>query len=131
MQEQPRKQAQDRLAEGQTIFGPPQVTSFDNAFPQIATLNIVATEHGHEVVYGDNTCTYARSVGEFIRCSNCFCNGGFPIARLLREMSERKEIHREDTIRCIGHETSPKGKRVYKKCMNSLHVVVDISYKDS
>ena len=125
---EPRKQAQDRLTEGQTIFGPPQVTSFEKAFPQIATLKIVATESGHEVRYDDNTSTYDR-IGEYINCSNAFCNGGFHIAPLVREMVAKMETHKEGYILCKGNETSPKGRRIYKKCMNGLSVVIDITYK--
>lgn len=126
---QPRKQAQDRLSEGQTIFGPPQVTSFETAFPQIATLKIVATESGHEVRYGDNTHTYTGSIGEYINCSNAFCDGGYHIAQLIREMVAKKETHRESTLLCKGNETSPKGHRIYKKCMNGLSVDIEITYK--
>jgi hypothetical protein len=128
MRDQLRKQAQDRLTEGQTIFGPPRVSSFSQVFPQIEGLKIVATESGHEVNYGQNTQTYTGSVGEYIRCSNHFCNGGFKIAEVIRQMTKINEPHREDTLICGGSETSPKGRRVYKRCMNSLRVVVDIKY---
>lgn len=123
-----RKQAQDRLGEGQTIFGPPQVTSFEKSFPQIAKICIVATESGHEVNYGNNTHTYTGSIGEFIRCSNALCNGGFRIADVFRDMVSKQESHREDALLCGGNETSPKGKRILKRCCNSLSVVIDIEY---
>lgn len=129
MKDQPRRQAQDRLTEGQTIFGPPQVTTFDKAFPEIAELKIVATESGHEVNHGPTTQTYTGAVGEFIRCSNHFCNGGFRIADVIREMRRHGETHKEATLLCGGNETSAKGRRVYKKCMNSLQVVVDTKYR--
>ena len=125
-----RKQAQDRLGLGQTVFGPPQLTSFGEAFPQIQTIQVVATESGQDVNWDRNTHTYSGTLDEYIRCSNTLCNGGFRIADLIRDMVTKHDTHRDDTLLCGGNETSPGGRRIYKPCSNSLQIAVDITYKE-
>lgn len=121
--------ASDVFNQTTPFFG--QKVSFEKAFPDIADLRVTVTENGYGVTEGFDTQTYLKSVGEFVNCSNSSCyNGGFSLGNVIREMVRQKKTHAEEHHACQGYEGSPKGRKRYRSCINSFHIVADIKYKE-
>ena len=105
--------------------------SFEEAFPEIEDLTVEVEETGHGVGEWNRKRIYRKQYlpGEYIDCSNPLCyNGGFSIGSILREMVKKKQTELETSKLCQGHEGSPKGRRIYRKCMNFFKVKVSIKY---
>jgi len=124
-----RKSALDFFNEGEGIG---KKVTFKEAFPEIQELNIEIIESGKGVGEWNEKGTYTLDFppAEFIDCSNKLCfKGGLRIADIIHEMAINKTEHCEKCESCFGNETSPKGSKIYKKCLNSFEVKVDIKYK--
>ena len=107
---------------------------FDEAFPEIEDLKVEITESGEGVSEWSHKRIYTKKYfpGEYIDCSNSLCyNGGVSIGSILRGMVVSKQTTLEDSKLCQGSEGSPKGRRIYRKCLNSFKIKVEIKYKDA
>jgi hypothetical protein len=99
---------------------------FEEAFPQIDSVDVDAAEGG----YGPTTRAY-WSGGEYVDCSNSLCyNGGVSIGRMLRTMVADGLTQSTFNELCQGNEASPKGRKVYRKCLHHFEVRITVTYKD-
>jgi hypothetical protein len=128
---EPRKKASDVFNETNYVFG--KKVRFGEAFPEIEDLRVEVTEEGRDIIGSSGKSIYTKEYfpGEFINCSNSSCyNGGFSIGSILREMEKNKQTEFETRKGCQGNEGSPKGKRIYRKCLNSFQIKVSIKYRE-
>lgn len=124
-----RKKAMDVFRESNFLFS--EKVQFEEAFPMIEEINIEVKENGHGVYQWNENSHYSKSYipGEYINCKNPLCyNGGFSIGSILREMIAMRQTNLETVKICQGHEGSPKGRKIYRKCLNSFHIKVFIKY---
>jgi len=123
-----REKAQDVFNQSDYVFA--QKTTFENAFPEIEHCIVEVHESGYgRSGRGEETHRY-RNPGEYINCSNPVCyNGGFNIGGPIREMVRSRETHREGSALCQGNEGSPKGRRIYGKCMNFFKYQITVKYR--
>jgi hypothetical protein len=101
---------------------------FNEAFPEIEEIRVEVQETG----YGTPNYmgVYDKRVGEFVDCSNSQCyNGGVSVGHIIREMVRERETDREASAICRGNEASPKGRRVYRKCLNQFSLKISLTYK--
>lgn len=122
-----RKKVQDVFNKTEFVFS--TKTTFEKAFPQIKDISVVVTESGVGV-YGNDLSYYNKQhLGEYIKCSNSLCyNGGFSIGHIIRDMVHNKEVDKESSKLCQGNEGSPKGRRIYRKCLNIFKYKIHIDY---
>lgn len=126
-----RQKASDVFRESNLAFA--KKVSFDEAFPEIEDLTVEVEESGHGVSDWHRKSTYRKQnlPGQYIDCSNPLCyNGGFSIGLILRQMVRNKQTELETSKLCQGNEGSPKGRRIYGKCMNFFEIKVSIKYKE-
>lgn len=126
-----RQKASDVFRESNFLFG--RKVGFDEAFPQIEDLIVEVEESGRGIDEWNRKSMYRKEYfpGEYVDCSNSLCyNGGFSIGSILREMVSKKQTELQTSRHCQGHEGSPKGKRIYRKCTNHFTIRVSITYKD-
>lgn len=126
-----RQKASDVFRETNFIFS--EKGSFDEAFPEIEDLTVEVEKSGEGVKEWNHKSVYRMQnfPGEYINCNNPLCyNGGFAIGSILREMVRNKQLELETSKFCIGNEGSPKGRIIYRKCLNSFNVKVTIKYKE-
>lgn len=123
-----RKKASDVFRDTQFVFG--RKVPFSTAFPQVRHVQVLIEESGEGISEANHK--RARSgdtLGEFVDCSNPRCyNGGVCVGSVLREMVAAGETTREFEAVCQGSEGSPKGRRVYRKCLNEFRVRIEIQY---
>ena len=127
-----RQKASDVFRESEFVFA--QKVSFEEAFPEIEDLTVEVEESGHGVSEWNRKRTYRKQnfPGEYIDCSNPLCyNGGFSIGSILREMVRNRQTELETSKLCQGNEGSPKGRRIYRKCMNFFKIKVSIKYREA
>jgi len=127
-----RKKASDIFNESELVFV--KKVPFDEAFPEIEDLKIEVEEWGDGVDELNGKSIYQKQnfPGEYIDCSNPFCyNGGFSIGKIIHKMYRNKQTELETTELCQGYEGSPKGRRKYRRCLNSFKIKVSIKYKDN
>ena len=102
---------------------------FAEAFPSIATLNIVVDERpasGGDVWHG--TFDLASPPGLFIRCHNPRCHrGGFNIGDVLSDMVSQRVIERKIHLLCPGDEGSPEGEHG-PHCLRTANIVIQITF---
>jgi len=125
-----RPKASEVFASANLVFG--QKVGFAQAFPEIKSLAVSVIETGH-VRYGGERTHHRneKSAGEYIDCSNSLCyNGGISLGSHLREMVRERKTKLEFTDICKGNEGSPKGRRVYRKCVNFFRGTISIEYHD-
>jgi len=124
-----RKKASDIYRESNYVFA--KKVPFEQAFPQIEDLRVEIEES----LYGSKkqAARYEKDgLEEYFDCSNILCHGGgISIGGIIRKMVQKNETHFEDIDICVGHEASPKGRRIYRKCMHSFKVVIDIKYRSA
>ena len=125
-----RKKAQDVFNETNFLFS--QKGSFEESFPEIASINVQVIEKGHGVDEWTNPRRFSiGNIGEYINCSNTPCyNGGFSIGSIIRGMVYKKETHSDGDKPCQGYEGSPKGRIRYRSCTNYFHFTIEIKYKE-
>lgn len=123
-----RKKAQEVFNVTNYVFV--QKTTFEKAFPQIKSISVEITESGNGLYQGQHTSNYSGyDLSEYINCSNSICyNGGFSIGEVIREMVRKRETDKEGEAICQGHEGSPKGRRIYRKCLNEFSYNIHIDF---
>jgi hypothetical protein len=123
-----RKAAQQSFEQSQLVLG--QKAEFGVAFPEVESCLVTVEESGQGIQAWEKGHPRGhRNPGEYIDCHNPLCNGGFLIGSIIRDMVRNRETGKEDVAYCFGHETSPKGRRVYGRCKNSFQYKVTITYK--
>lgn len=130
MKRDERQKASDVFRETNYVFS--EKVGFDEAFPEIEDLTVEVIKSGHGIDDWNRKSTYRKQYfpGEYINCSNPLCyNGGFSIGSILREMVRNKQVELETSKICQGNEGSPKGRRIYRKCVNFFKIKVSIKYK--
>ncbi len=124
-----RQKASDIFRETNLVFS--EKVSFEVAFPTIKNLSVHVEHYGHGITRWNKDRYYNKDnqPGEYIDCSNPLCyNGGFSIGSILREMIRNNEIEKIDSLLCDGNEGSPKGRRIYRKCMNMFKIRIKLEY---
>jgi hypothetical protein len=125
-----RKKAGDVFRESAYLFG--EKTSFAEAHPEIEDISVEVEEHGKGVDSSNRTRTHTKSnlPGEFVSCHNPMCyGGGFQLGLYLFSMTSSKKTEFEETTLCVGNEGSPKGGRIYRRCVNTFKIKIHIIYK--
>lgn len=126
-----RQKASDVWSESNPMFG--KKTSFEEAFPQIDSLDVTVEETGKGVHREPRTWRFSEEnpPGKYVDCSNDLCyNGGVDVGSILRAMVRNDETSKETTEFCQGYEGSPKGQKRYKDCINKFEVQIEIEYAD-
>lgn len=131
-----RLTAQDFVNDGSYVFG--EATTFERAYLTIDTIRI---EYTISFVGGfprdDEQCgsfviTDKKYIGEFIGCRNSKCyGGGFQIGWILHDMVNTNTCEKSGSINCCGHEGTPKGKKIYRKCMNKCDYKIVLTFKQT
>ena len=117
-----KRKASEVFSESYFPFAPK--VSFEEAFPEIKAVKVL-----HRPVGAENWSARTR-VGEYVDCTNALChNGGFSVGEILRAMVAREATDHEGLQVCQGNEGSPKGRRIYRKCMKMWDVKVHIDYR--
>ncbi len=112
------------------IFG--KKVPFAEAYPQIENIKVEVEQRGQGVREWNKNWVLngINDFRQYIDCSNPLCaKGGFALGEMVRDMVRNKDESFEQSKICIGNEGSPKGKRIYRKCMNYFTVKVAIQYK--
>jgi hypothetical protein len=125
-----RKKAGDLFRESTPVFG--RKTTFAEAYPEIEDIVIEVEETGDSVDSENRHRRYTTKYlpGEFINCSNPMCyGGGFHLGSYLHSMVSEQKTELEESTLCRGNEGSPKGRRIYRKCLNLFKVKINITYK--
>src|SRR5579859_4567255 len=123
-----RQKAQENFETGKLVFGAGK--AFEAAFADVEACLVTVEETGQGVhAWERGQPRRHRNPGECIDCSNPLCNGGFQVGSIIRDMVKRHETAREGLAFCLGHDTSPKGRRVYGICRNSFRYKVSVTYK--
>ena len=126
------QKAQDVFNSSNFVFSK-KTSSFDEAFPEIADITINILENGEGVNQYNKERTYPKQYlpGEYINCSNNLCyNGGFSIGNIIRDMIRNEQTELEISKLCQGNEGSPKGRRIYRKCLNFFKIKIKLKYKN-
>lgn len=134
-----RLKAQDIFNQANFLFG--KKVAFAEAFPEIDTIRLEYSEKGVVPQYyhrlnAEGEYAWCRTdknaIGEFINCSNPLCyNGGINVGHVIREMVKNREETKEGSAICQGNEGSPKGRRIYRSCLNYFKYKITITYKDN
>lgn len=126
-----RETLNDLQATSRPLFG--QRVSFAEAFPELRHVRVQYVEHGDGVGRWNANADRLMTEGTlrpYLDCSNPLCaHGGFYIEGLIRQMVYSHEAEREFSDMCRGNEGSPKGRRVYGKCLNTFKGTVRLEYK--
>lgn len=126
-----RLKASDIFRNSMPVFG--SKVPFAEAFPDITDIRIEVSESSlgggrqHHAV-----CTRDHLPGEYVDCSNPLCyRGGVSIGSILREMVRTRHMTAEVTRLCQSNEGSPKGRRIYRKCLHSFKIKVTLTYTEA
>ncbi|MFA5929281.1 MAG: hypothetical protein WC861_00185 [Candidatus Micrarchaeia archaeon] len=122
------------------VFG--ELTTFDKAFPALedAILEYRETGYGTYEQYQseeEKKRKYDRQVsikerGGLLRCSNPSCRrGGYEIDFAISAMTGSKQTEKEGFIVCHGDEGTPKGRKIGRRCVNTIHYKLTLTYKES
>lgn len=128
--------AQDILNQCEPFIG--QKSTFKEAFPEVAEIRVEYSESDYGGISrcgghapGDFVLTDKSRIGEYLSCSNPLCyKGGIKIGWTLREMIRQRETEKEGSGECQGNEASPKGRKIYRKCMNFFKYKITIRYHE-
>jgi hypothetical protein len=105
----------------------------------IETILIEAQEEGQGVYRcgtlghpnaGRKIVNSLKDIDTPLRCSRPRCfGGGYDFRSIIHNMAHAGETEKEGSISCEGHEASPKGKRKYKMCLNTLRYKATLTYR--
>ncbi len=124
--------ASDVFREADFIFA--RKVSFAEAFPMIETIDIVVRENGDGVpAWRRERFLGKATAGEYVDCSNPLCfDGGVSIGKLVRAMVAAGDSDSHEAYElCQGNEGSPKGRRIYRNCLNSFKLDIHIDYLET
>lgn len=108
----------------------PEVERFLVEFEEVGIVERADRHEGFTPVHCGKMTQHA--VSQYIRCTNYRCyGGGIEIVQIVGEMVRNRETERTGEAECIGHEGTPKGRKIYGKCFNRFRYCVKISYKVS
>jgi hypothetical protein len=125
-----RQKASDLFRESTPMFGTKGTLA--EVYPQIKDIIVEVQESGYGVDSWNSNRTYTKDFfpGEFIDCSNPSCfGGGFQLGSYLRRMVTEGNTELEDSKSCRGNEGSPKGRRIYRSCINTFEFKIKIQYE--
>lgn len=103
-----------------------------DVYPEIKDITVEVHESGDGVDSWNKDRTYDKNYfpGEFVDCSNPSCyGGGFQLGSYLAQMVRERQTDLEDAKTCRGNEGSPKGRRIYRSCLNTFKFKIKIKYK--
>jgi hypothetical protein len=124
---------QDAVNRGGYVFA--KTTTFEEAFPMIASLTIVLEVRREGFTQPDPQTwrfTLENPPDEYIRCprSPKDCKqGGWPLVALLCEMVAQKQTSRQAGGRCHGAE--PMGRWDSRPCKAYFKADISITYKEN
>lgn len=124
-----RRKASDLFRETTPVIGTKGTLA--EVYPQIKDVAVEVEESGRGVdSWNKNRCYTKESFpGEFIDCSNPSCyGGGFQLGSYLGKMLLEHLTELADSKMCRGNEGSPKGRRIYRKCLNTFKFRIKIKY---
>lgn len=143
-----REKANDVNRKYQPLFG--KRISFKEAFPSITEILIEVFEFEGYLRPEDDTykknpnlIRYSTNPryqffdednfpGEYINCSETLCyNGGFNIAKIIRNMLSENLNFKEGDASCQGYLGSPKGRKKYKYCTHEFEYRIKIIFKNN
>jgi hypothetical protein len=102
-----------------------------SAFPHIARIEVRVVEENAYVGWRRDR-VFQNDVPAAIPCSNPRCReGGYDIANLIYFVAEGRKTNDEITIRCNGHEGSPKGRRRGDPCTNRACITATADFSDA
>lgn len=119
------KKASDIFKETNYVFG--SKGNFKDAFPEIQEMFIHVTELESLIWMKEQATHYLtveRPGGEYIDCTNPSCGGGgFSMGNVLRKAINSKEEEIEQSITCLGRETSGR------RCMHAFKISGSVKYR--
>lgn len=135
MKYEKRMGAQDLLNQSEPFLG--KKCHFEEAFPEVDTIKIDYTESqiggfskASDGDMGRRVINDKHSICEYLPCHNLYCcNGGFHIGPIIYDMvRNRKETSAGEYV-CQGDEGSPKGRKIYRRCLHKFDYTITINYK--
>ena len=109
------------------------LAKFDEVFPDLDDVKIEYKETGNFESYAIMEKTGIHSVrqqGGLVRCGNPFCRqGGYEMDFDIHDMIHDGVSERVGHKMCEGSEGSPKLRRIYKKCFNSINYKITLINK--
>jgi hypothetical protein len=121
----------DRLNKTEPVFSR-KVNSFQEAYPTVASLRAEVSES--EIGLGGSRGSWTFTEHNFqhaVNCSNSVCyGGGVELGWILHDMVRSRKTEHEETKMCQGYEGSPKGRRRYRRCLNTFHIKIHVVYRD-
>jgi hypothetical protein len=104
-------------------------TTFYKANPQVKDIRVEVDEQDRLSDYHSHQVLGQSGLPRTVRCGNPRCQqGGFDIRHVVYFMIEARETHGENSIRCPGHEGSPKGRRKGDPCGHLAKIKLSITY---
>ena len=107
--------------------------AFKEAFPQVKSIQLEYTEHGHlgtlKPCVSEKHFLTEKTISGVIRCSNPSCqDGGYEIdLRLAIDVFHKKKKEQTGIISCGGY--TKKGKRAGRNCPNFIEYKATVEYK--
>jgi hypothetical protein len=115
---------------GESFLGGGSYGTFAEAFPQIASVEVIVEMSATSTVYAVTLRLDQHSIRQRINCHNRSCHGGgVPIVDVIGAMVAQQQTHLEGSQPCRGSEGSPKGRRRHRACLVSFKYTIDIVYK--
>lgn len=135
MKHNKRLSAQDLLDQSEPFLG--KKCCFEEAFPEVNTITIDYTESqigGFSKVsdgdMGRRVVRDSRNIGEYFPCHNLYCcGGGFHVGPIVYDMVKNRKGNSSGEYTCQGSEGSPKGRKIYRRCLHRFEYTITISYK--
>ncbi len=120
---------QDSVERGLFLFGQP--TTFDKAFPTIATLKAtvwIRQGGGMDGNPQERHFATGNPPGEYIRCPKIGCtDGGWCIGDVLRDMVAKRETHRKAGGICSGKQRMNRS--MFRECLTHFTSEIELTYK--
>lgn len=122
-----REKLSDRVTQHGYVFSQ-RANSFADAYPAIASLRVEV----EDTDLGEAPRLTVLTEGNFrhvVDCSNPLCGGGVTVGFIVHDLVRERKTDDERTQMCPGYEGSPKGRRVYGKCMRMFRIRTHIVYR--
>ncbi len=120
---------QDKYQEHVPFFG--KLVPFEDAFPELNDVSVISEQTYPTKLYNEKTTSHNGRTSNII-CKNPLCfNGRIELSSIIREMINNKEKFKEIKTMCHGSEGSPKGRRIYRTCINFITIKITLEYKQN